>query len=160
MSKKELSIVGMLIRDHSEFLKLIEEIVKLSGTLQNKLNKAKTSNELFSVLKDAVYLSFKVSSLLTKLDDHIKLEEEFIKSSIHGQELKKEVNMLIEGIRRFSEIEEEIRNILEKYHRGNIALKDVVERFTILINELQKIVYQHVNISDRILHIIRQSILT
>lgn len=156
MKKKESFIVGKLIRDHSELLKLMEEIVKLANALRNSVSKAEVSNEFFNVLKDAIYLSFKISSLLAKLDEHMKLEEELIKPYIQDERLKRELDVLIEGTRRFSEIEREISATLENYRKGAIALDDVVKKFVTFVNELQEIVYQHVSVSDRILHTTRK----
>ena len=101
-------------------------------------------------------MSFKISSLLTKLNEHMKLEEELIKPYTQDKRLKRELGVLIDGTKRFSEIEREISATLENYRKGVIALDDVVKKFVTFVNELQEIVYQHVSVSDRILHTARK----
>jgi len=156
MKRKELAIVDELIKDHSELLKSIEEIIKLTKTIQVNIGKAKISSDFFNVLKDAIYLSFKISSLMAKLNEHMKLEEKLIRLSLQDLWLERELNTLIDGIKRFSEIEREISKTLESYHKGAITLDIVVETFIKFVNELQEIVYKHVTISDKVLHVVRE----
>jgi len=105
-------IIEVILNDHKFFKKTIKEISQMI----NEINlKPQTSEERFSLLRDIIVLTYKISVYIGVVEKHRELEEATLYPFLEKQKYVNEVKVLRGQHRKIVEYVNDMKNIIAEY---------------------------------------------
>jgi len=141
-------IIEVTLNDHKFFKKTIKEISQII----NEINlKPQTSEEKFSLLRDIIVLTYKISVYIGVVEKHRKLEEETLYPFLEKQKYVNEAKILRRQHRKIVEYVNDMKNIIAEHRESLKPVENIAEEIIEKFVSIKTLYLKHMNLEEKLI---------